>query len=86
MDTLGNMAALTEISAIKVVAPSVLEKVVDMAMQIHGCAVVSRDTPLTGFFAQARSLCLADGPDEVHKGMIAKLELAKRGYRSSRKK
>jgi hypothetical protein len=47
---------------------------------------VSRDTPLTGFFAQARSLRLADGPDEVHKGMIAKLELAKRGYRSSRKK
>ena len=86
MDTLGNMAALTEISAIKVVAPSVLEKVVDMAMQIHGGAGVSRDTPLTGFFAQARSLRLADGPDEVHKGMIAKLELAKRGYRSSRKK
>lgn len=80
MDTLGNMAALTEISAIKVVAPSVLEKVVDMAIQLHGGAGVSRDTPLTGFFAQARSLRLADGPDEVHKGMIAKLELAKCGY------
>ncbi len=80
MDTLGNMAALTEISAIKVVAPSVLEKVVDMAIQLHGGAGVSRDTPLTGFFAQARSLRLADGPDEVHKGMIAKLELANRGY------
>ncbi|WP_407506338.1 acyl-CoA dehydrogenase family protein [Acinetobacter baumannii] len=80
MDTLGNMVALTEISAIKVVAPSVLEKVVDMAIQLHGGAGVSRDTPLTGFFAQARSLRLADGPDEVHKGMIAKLELAKRGY------
>jgi len=80
MDTLGNMAALTEISAIKVVAPSVLEKVVDMAIPLHGGAGVSRDTPLTGFFAQARSLRLADGPDEVHKGMIAKLELAKRGY------
>lgn len=80
MDTLGNMAALTEISAIKLVAPSVLEKVVDMAIQLHGGAGVSRDTPLTGFFAQARSLRLADGPDEVHKGMIAKLELAKRGY------
>ncbi|MCF1272850.1 acyl-CoA dehydrogenase family protein [Acinetobacter nosocomialis] len=80
MDTLGNMAALTEISAIKVVAPSVLEKVVDMAIQLHGGAGVSRDTPLTGFFAQARSLRLADGPDEVHKGMIAKLDLAKRGY------
>ncbi|MGR2827481.1 acyl-CoA dehydrogenase [Acinetobacter sp. 1124_18A] len=80
MDTLGNLAALTEISAIKIVAPSVLEKVVDMAIQLHGGAGVSRDTPLTGFFAQARSLRLADGPDEVHKGMIAKLELAKRGY------
>lgn len=85
MDTLGNMAALTEISAIKVVAPSVLEKVVDMAIQIHGGAGMSRDTILTGFFAQARSLRLADGPDEVHKGMIAKLELAKRGYSTRRK-
>jgi alkylation response protein AidB-like acyl-CoA dehydrogenase len=46
---------------------------------------VSRDTPLTGFFAQARSLRLADGPDEVHKGMIAKLELKKRGYGSRKK-
>lgn len=80
MDKLGNRAALSEISAIKVVAPSVLEKVVDMAIQIHGGAGVSRDTPLTAFYAQARSLRLADGPDEVHKGMIAKLELAKRGY------
>ncbi|HEO1787412.1 TPA: acyl-CoA dehydrogenase family protein [Acinetobacter baumannii] len=86
MDTLGNMAALTEISAIKVVAPSVLEKIVDMAIQLHGGAGVSRDTPLTGFFAQARSLRLADGPDEVHKGMIAKLELAKRGYFGRHKK
>ncbi|MCK4080961.1 acyl-CoA dehydrogenase family protein [Acinetobacter radioresistens] len=85
MDTLGNMAALTEISTIKVVAPSVLEKVVDMAIQIHGGAGMSRDTVLTGFFAQARSLRLADGPDEVHKGMIAKLELAKRGYSTRRK-
>ena len=76
MDRLGNMAALTEISAIKVVAPSMLEKVVDM----------SHDTALTGFFAQARSLRLADGPDEVHKGMIAKLELRKRGYGSKTKK
>lgn len=86
MDTLGNMAALTEISAIKVVAPSVLEKVVDMAIQLHGGAGVSRDTPLTVFFVQARSLRLADGPDEVHKGMIAKLELAKRGYFGRHKK
>ncbi|OUY08119.1 acyl-CoA dehydrogenase family protein [Acinetobacter populi] len=80
MDTVGNMAALTEISAIKVVAPNVLQQVVDMAIQIHGGAGVSRDTPLTAFFNQARSLRLADGPDEVHKSMIAKLELKKRGY------
>lgn len=85
MDTQGNMAALTEISAIKIVAPSVLEKVVDMAIQIYGGAGLSKDTPLTGFFAQARALRLADGPDEVHKGMIAKLELAKRGFHSGRK-
>ena len=85
MDTMGNMAALIEISAIKVVAPSVLEKVVDMAIQIHGGTGLSRDTPLTGFFAQARALRLADGPDEVHKGMIAKLELTKRGYGSTKK-
>ncbi len=68
------------------VPPSVLEKVVDMAIQMHGGAGVSRDTPLTGFFAQARALRLADGPDEVHKGMIAKLELAKRGYSTRRQK
>jgi len=59
--------------------------VVDMAIQIHGGAGVSRDTSLTGFFAQARSLRLADGPDEVHKGMIAKLELKKRGYGARKK-
>jgi acyl-CoA dehydrogenase len=86
MDTLGNMAALTEISAIKVVAPSVLQKVVDMAIQIYGGEGLSHDTPLTAFFAQARALRLADGPDEVHKAMIAKLELAKLGYRSRTKR
>jgi len=80
MDAVGTFAAMTEISAIKVVAPNVLQQVVDMAIQIHGGAGVSRDTPLTAFFAQARSLRLADGPDEVHKGVIAKIELAKRGF------
>lgn len=80
MDAVGTFAAMTEISAIKVVAPNVLQQVVDMAIQIHGGAGMSRDTPLTAFFAQARSLRLADGPDEVHKGVIAKIELAKRGF------
>jgi alkylation response protein AidB-like acyl-CoA dehydrogenase len=80
IDKVGALGAMTEISAIKVVAPNVLQKIVDDAIQIHGGAGVSRDTPLTGFYIQARSLRLADGPDEVHKGLIARIELAKRGY------
>lgn len=83
MDKVGSLAAMTEISAIKVVAPNVLQQVVDMAIQLHGAAGLSRDVPLTAFYAQARSLRLADGPDEVHKGVIAKVELAKRGYSKS---
>jgi len=79
IDTLGVMAALTDVAAIKVVAPNVLQQVVDFAIQIHGGMGVSHDTPLTAFFNQARSLRLADGPDEVHKGMIARLELMKYG-------
>ncbi len=80
MDKVGALGAMTEIAAIKVVAPNVLQMVVDMAMQIHGGGGMSQDFPLTGFFAQARSLRLADGPDEVHKGLIARIELAKRGH------
>lgn len=82
MDTVGNRQAMTEISAIKVVAPQVLQQVVDMAIQIYGGMGMSQDTPLTAFFAQARALRLADGPDEVHKAMIAKLELKKHIARS----
>jgi alkylation response protein AidB-like acyl-CoA dehydrogenase len=84
MDEVGALAAMTEISAIKVVAPNVLQKVVDDAIQIHGGGGVSNDFPLAGLFAAARSLRLADGPDEVHKGVIARIELAKRGYAGSR--
>ncbi|HEX8823292.1 MAG TPA: acyl-CoA dehydrogenase family protein [Archangium sp.] len=81
LDEVGALGAMTEISAIKVVAPNVLQKVVDDAIQIHGGAGVSRDDgPLAGFFAQARSLRIADGPDEVHKGVIARIELARRGH------
>ena len=80
LDQVGALAAMTEISAIKVVAPNVLQRVVDDAIQIHGGAGVSDDTPLAGFFAQARSLRIADGPDEVHKGLIARIELARRGH------
>jgi alkylation response protein AidB-like acyl-CoA dehydrogenase len=78
LDQVGALGAMTEISAIKVVAPNMLQKVVDDAIQIHGGAGVSDDTPLAGFFAQARILRIADGPDEVHKGVIARIELAKR--------
>jgi len=77
IDNVGALSALTEISAIKVVAPSVLQDVVDAAIQIHGGAGVSNDTPLAGMFAMARVLRLADGPDEVHRGLIARMELAK---------
>ena len=84
MDSLGTKAALTEISAIKVVAPTVLQEVVDMAIQIYGGMGVCQDTLLPSFFAQARALRLADGPDEVHKTMIAKLELKRHGFRRKR--
>lgn len=77
IDEVGALAALTEISAIKVVAPNVLQQVVDHAIQIHGGAGVSNDVPLTALFAVARVLRIADGPDEVHKGLIARVELAK---------
>ena len=86
MDTQGTKAALTEISAIKVVAPTVLQEVVDMAIQIHGGMGVCQDTMLPAFFAQARALRLADGPDEVHKTMIAKLELKRQGFSRSSSK
>ncbi len=85
MDSQGTKAALTEISAIKVVAPTMLQEVVDMAIQIYGGMGVCQDTMLPGFFAQARALRLADGPDEVHKTMIAKLELKRQGFSSKRK-
>jgi alkylation response protein AidB-like acyl-CoA dehydrogenase len=86
IDKAGALGAMTEIAAIKVVAPNVLQKIVDDAIQMHGGAGVSRDTALYGFFSQARSLRLADGPDEVHKGLIARIELAKRGHTSDRGK
>ncbi len=77
IDAVGVRQAMTEISAIKVVAPNVLQTVVDMAIQIHGGAGVSDDTPLAGMHAIARALRLADGPDEVHRAMVARTELRK---------
>ncbi|WP_298445173.1 acyl-CoA dehydrogenase family protein [uncultured Ferrimonas sp.] len=77
IDNVGVKHAMTEISAIKVAAPNVLQDVVDMVMQLHGGAGIGSDFGLMRFYAQARSLRLADGPDEVHKGMISRLELRK---------
>jgi len=75
MDTVGKDGARFEISAIKVVAPRVALRVVDRAMQAHGGAGVSQDTPLAAMYAGARTLRFADGPDEVHKMSIARNEL-----------
>lgn len=77
LDTKGVIGALSEVSQIKVVVPNMLQTIVDQAIQIHGGAGVSDDYPLTALFAYARCLRLADGPDEVHRGMVAKLELKK---------
>ena len=77
IDALGVKQAMTEISAIKVVAPNMLQAVVDQAIQIHGGAGVSDDTPLAGLHAIAWALRLADGQDEVHRAMVARVELAK---------
>jgi acyl-CoA dehydrogenase len=77
MDELGNKGARAEIAMIKVVAPNVALRVLDRAIQAHGGAGVSGDTFLAYGWAQARTLRLADGPDEVHRDQIARLELAK---------
>ena len=79
MDTLGALGSMTEISAIKVIAPNVLQKICDEAIQLYGGAGVSRDFPFTGFFSYARSIRIADGPDAVHRGLIARIELMKYG-------
>lgn len=68
---------MTEISAIKVVAPNVLQQVVDEAIQLFGAAGVSHDVPLTSLFAIARALRIADGPDAVHRNLIARIEIGK---------
>jgi acyl-CoA dehydrogenase len=76
MDVAGNKAAKKEIAMIKVAAPNMACQVIDWAMQAHGAAGVCDDFQLAFFYAQARTLRFADGPDEVHRNQIAKLELA----------
>lgn len=77
MDKAGNKAARTEIAMIKVVAPAMAARVIDRAIQVHGGAGLSADFGLAAAWASARSLRLADGPDEVHRASIAKQELAR---------
>lgn len=77
MDTVGNKEAKTEIAMIKVVAPSMALRVIDRAIQAFGAAGVSNDFTLAAQWANARTLRLADGPDEVHRAQLAKLELRK---------
>ncbi len=75
MDTVGNRGAHTEIQAIKIVTPAMAQWVIDQAIQAYGGAGVSQDTPLAALWAQARTLRLADGPDEVHRASLARAEL-----------
>ncbi|RZU47684.1 hypothetical protein EV700_0651 [Fluviicoccus keumensis] len=77
MDTVGVKGAMSEISQIKVIAPNVAQQVIDAAIQIHGGAGLSEDFPLAALYGYARVLRLADGPDEVHRMLIAKLEYKK---------
>lgn len=75
IDTQGVKAAMSEISQIKVVVPRIAQRAADAAMQMHGGAGLSDDFPLAALYAHARVLRLADGPDEVHRALVAKLEL-----------
>jgi acyl-CoA dehydrogenase len=77
MDKFGNKTARTEIAMIKVVAPNMACQIVDWAIQAHGGGGVCQDFPLAGMYAHQHTLRIADGPDEVHRNSIAKLELAK---------
>jgi acyl-CoA dehydrogenase len=79
MDTVGNKGARGEIAMIKVVAPNIACQIIDWAIQAHGAGGVSDDFPLAYAYVAARTLRLADGPDEVHRNAIAKLELARYG-------
>jgi len=82
LDEVGTKGARSEISQIKVAVPNIALEIIDRSIQIHGGAGVSDDFPLTKLFGTIRTLRIADGPDEVHRALIAKLELHKYGRRS----
>lgn len=77
MDTVGNKGAHTEIQAIKIATPRAVVGILDRAIQLHGAGGVSQDFPLAELYASARTLMLADGPDEVHQRSLARRELKK---------
>jgi acyl-CoA dehydrogenase len=77
MDTVGNKGAHTEIQAIKIATPGTVQRIIDRAVQAHGAGGVSQDFPLARLWTGARSLRLADGPDEVHRRSLARRELAR---------
>jgi acyl-CoA dehydrogenase len=77
MDTVGNKGAHTEIQAIKIATPRAVVDILDKAVQLHGAGGVSQDFPLAELWAAARTLKLADGPDEVHQRSLARQEIKK---------
>jgi acyl-CoA dehydrogenase len=77
LDEVGTKGARSEISQIKVVVPNIALEIIDQAIQMHGAAGVSDDVPLASLFSSIRTLRIADGPDEVHRALITKLELRK---------
>jgi acyl-CoA dehydrogenase len=81
MDTVGNRGAHTEIQAIKIATPKVVQEILDRAIQVHGAGGLSQDFPLAASYAAIRTLRFADGPDEVHKASLARAELARQASR-----
>ncbi|AKU17241.1 acyl-CoA dehydrogenase family protein [Luteipulveratus mongoliensis] len=79
LDTQGPLGAYSAVSEIKVAVPNMAQQVIDMAIQLHGGGGLSEDFPLAAAWTNARALRLADGPDEVHRGVVARLELMKYG-------
>jgi len=77
MDTVGNKIAKAEIAMIKIVAPNMACQILDWAIQAHGAGGLSQDFPLAYSYAHQRTLRFADGPDEVHRNSLAKLEYAR---------